>query len=221
MKLKGCKINIIGDSITEGVGTSEPGNVFWRLLATNDGADLYGDGIGGTRIARQLVPSENPALDQFFRSRLDRMRPEADVVIVFGGTNDYGHGDAPIGSMSDRTDDTFYGALHKLYTELIERYPNAHIVIMTPLHRTEEERQINEIGVRNVGTLKTYVNVIKEVAAYYSLPVLDLYEKSGIQPDNKTCRDLYLPDGLHPSDAGNRKIYNMLKAFLASEFQIV
>ncbi len=67
MKLKGCKINIIGDSITEGVGTSDPENVFWRLLATNDGADLYGDGIGGTRIARQLVPSENPDLDQFFR----------------------------------------------------------------------------------------------------------------------------------------------------------
>jgi len=221
MDLKGCKINIIGDSITEGVGTSDPKHVFWRLLGSLDGADLYGDGIGGTRIARQRTASEDPKHDQYFRSRLGKMRPEADVVIVFGGTNDYGHGDAPFGRMSDRTDDTFYGALHNLYSELLEKYPNAHIMIMTPLHRLEEERLMNEIGIRNIGSLKDYVNVIKEVAAYYGLPVLDLYTKSGIQPDHETIRELYLPDGLHPSDEGNRRIYELLKAFLATEFQIM
>ncbi|MCR5755167.1 MAG: SGNH/GDSL hydrolase family protein [Acetatifactor sp.] len=218
MDLKGCKINIIGDSITEAVGTSEPKNVFWRLLGSIDGADMYGDGISGSRIARQACPSDDPRMDRYFRTRIPEMRKDADVILIFGGTNDYGHGDAPIGNMNDRTDDTFYGALHNLYSELLTTFPKARVVAMTPLHRLEEERQINERGIRNVGTLRDYANVIKEVAAYYAIPVLDLYEKSGIQPDHETNRELYLPDGLHPSDAGNRRIYELLKAFLVSEF---
>ena len=59
--------------------------------------------------------------------RYKTMDPDADIIVVFGGTNDFGHGDAPLGEMSDRTVDTFYGALHTLYTSLITRYPEAPI----------------------------------------------------------------------------------------------
>lgn len=220
MNLKGCKINVLGDSITEGHGSSDRATkVWWKLLEINDGADMYGDGIGGTRIAKQLVPS-NEKHDKYFRSRLCNMRKEADVVIVFGGTNDYGHGDAPIGHMSDRCDETFYGALHLLYSQLKETYPTAHIMVMTPLHRLEEEKLINEIGLRNVGTLKDYVDIIKEVAAYYAIPVLDMYTESGLQPDIDIIKESFMPDGLHPNDAGYEKIYNQVKCFLASKFNI-
>lgn len=68
------------------------------------------------------------------------MEPEADVIVVFGGTNDFGHGDAPLGTMSDRTPYTFYGACHVLIRKLLERYPEAELVFMTPLHRYVEER---------------------------------------------------------------------------------
>ena len=61
------------------------------------------------------------------------------VVAVFGGTNDYGHGDAPVGSFEDRTPDTFYGALHYLYSGLKEMYPKATIFVMLPLHREGED----------------------------------------------------------------------------------
>ena len=47
---------------------------------------------------------------------------DADGVVVFGGTDDFGHGDAPIGTPSDRTYDTFYGACHVLFSKLIEKY---------------------------------------------------------------------------------------------------
>lgn len=220
MELKGCKINVLGDSITEGHGSSDrETKVWWRLLGIRDGADMYGDGIGGTRIAKQLTPTEE-RWDKYFRSRVAEMRNEADVVIVFGGTNDYGHGDAPLGHMSDRCDETFYGALHMLYTDLKNKFPNAYIMVMTPLHRLEEERTINERGIRNVGRLCDYVSIIKEVAAYYSIPVLDLYTKSGLQPDLPLIKESFMPDGLHPNDAGYEKIYNMVKNFLAAEFGI-
>ena len=53
------------------------------------------------------------------------MIPDADIVVVFGGTNDFGWGDAPLGTMEDRREDTFYGAYHLLLQKLIDRYPDA------------------------------------------------------------------------------------------------
>ena len=149
--------------------------------------------------------------------RAQEMDDDADVVVVFGGTNDFGHGDAPIGDPSDRTNDTFWGACHKLFTDLINKYPTATIVVMTPLHRT------NEDNVRGDGSkeydydpLSTYVNIIKEVAAYYSLPLLDLWSISGIQPKVEINRLKYCPDGLHPNDEGHKIIAKRLAGFLTS-----
>ncbi len=214
MKLEGLKINFLGDSITEGHGTSDESKVYWRLLESLDGVVARGYGIGGTRIAKQRVPSPDPKWDLYFGSRVDDMDPDADVVVVFGGTNDYGHGDAPFGSMNGRRDDTFYGALHNLYRKLLTRYPDARIVVMTPIHFAFEHQTVNGLGVRNVGCLGDYVRIIREVAAYYAIPVLDLYTESGIQPEVDFLRERYAPDGLHPNDAGQERIYQLLRSFL-------
>ncbi len=214
MELKGKKIAFLGDSITEGAGVADRANIYWNRVATKTGAECYGYGIGGTRIARQKVPT-NPRHDSDFGSRVDSMIPDADVIVVFGGTNDFGHGDAPFGSMADRDNDTFYGALHMLYRKLQERYPNAQIVVMTPTHRLSEDNGVwNELGVRRPGKLLDYVNIIREVAAYYSIPVLDLWNVSGIQPAVNAMKDRFMPDGLHPNDAGHEKIADKLIGFL-------
>ena len=132
-------------------------NTFWNLLARRTGAQCYGYGIGGTRIARQQKPTDE-RWDQDFISRVDGMIPDADIVVVFGGTNDFGHGDAAFGTMNDRTPDTFCGALHVLYQKLYEKYPEAQLVVMTPTHRlSEDERDWNERGIRRVGVLADYV----------------------------------------------------------------
>ncbi len=215
MDLKGKKIAFLGDSITEGHGTTSEEYTFWNVLAKRTGAQSYGYGIGGTRIAPQRKPSENPIFDLYFGSRVDEMIPDADIVVGFGGTNDYGHGDAALGTMADRTEDTFYGSLHLLMRKLIERYPEALIVFMTPLHRLGESgRDYNERGVRNTADLRAYVDAIIEVAAYYGIPVLDLFRVSGIQPEIPAIRERYMPDGLHPSDAGHERIADRLIGFL-------
>ncbi len=215
MILRGLKANFLGDSITKGYGLDDPDDVYWRRLAIEDGVIARGYGISGTRIAKQRVePSPDPKWDQYFRSRVPSMDPDADVVVVFGGTNDYGHGDAPLGRMESRRDDTFYGALHNLYEDLLEKYPRSEIVVMTPLHSAAEHQTVNGLGLRNVGTLGDYVRIIREVAAYYALPVLDLYTLSGIQPAVDFLRERYAPDGLHPNAAGQERIYRLLRSFL-------
>lgn len=183
MELNGKKILFLGDSITEGCGTSGNEKTFCSIIAHKYGAYCVNYGIGGTRIARQSKQSAEERWDKDFCSRVATMQDEADAVVVFGGTNDYGHGDAPLGEMSDRTPYTFYGALHTLYTKLTGKYPGKQIVILTPLHRWNENNKRGEGGkAEDVGTLKDYVEAIREVAEYYSFPVLDLYAISGIQP---------------------------------------
>ncbi len=207
MKLEGIKANFLGDSITEGHGVEDSEHhLYWQRLRDNCGlSEARGYGIGGTRIAIQHV-KENPKWDQDFLSRVEMMDADADLIVVFGGTNDFGHGDAPLGCMGDRTPYTFYGACHRLMTMLINRYPDAQIVLMTPLHRSNEER-----GERR---LKDFVEAIKKVAEYYAIPVLDLYATSGIQPQVATIMERFCPDGLHPNDAGHEKIYKRLRGFL-------
>ena len=209
MKLNGLKINFLGDSITEGHGCSSEETKFTSLIAAQEGALTRCYGIGGTRIARQNKPSEWPRHDLDFPSRVAEMDPDADLIVVFGGTNDFGHGDAPFGEFSDRTVDTFCGALHVLYTSLLEKYPDAAIMVMTPLHR-ETEAIPNMHG----KVLKDYVDMIRRTAEYYSLPTLDLYAVSGIQPAVSVMKEKYMPDGLHPNDAGHVLLTNRIVSFI-------
>ena len=214
MELNGKKILFLGDSITEGCGTSGNEKTFCSIIAHKYGACCVNYGIGGTRIARQSKPSAEERWDKDFCSRVSTMQNGADAVVVFGGTNDYGHGDAPIGSMNDRTPDTFYGALHTLYSSLIEKYIGAPIIVITPLHRTNENVPRCGFGKGIEGTLSFFVKIIREVAEYYSLPVLDLYATSGLQPEVPIIKEKYMPDGLHPNDAGHIILADKIGKFL-------
>ena len=120
MELKGKKMVFLGDSITQGCGTSSIEHVYWNVIGKRTGAEVYGYGIGGTRIAPQRIPTvERPWTDKYFASRVDSMIPDADVVVIFGGTNDFGDGDAALGHMEDRTEDTFFLVCHLTAVENI------------------------------------------------------------------------------------------------------
>ena len=209
MNLQGLKINFLGDSITEGHGCSSEETRFTSLIASQHGAITRCYGIGGTRLARQTKPSEWPRHDLDFPSRVAEMDPDAALIVVFGGTNDFGHGDAPFGDFSDRTADTFCGAIHELYVSLLEKYPTATIMVITPLHRSTED-----IPNMHGKVLKDYVDVIRRGAEYYSLPVLDLYATYGVQPAGPVMKDTFMPDGLHPNDPGHVILTNKIAQFI-------
>lgn len=215
MELNGKKIAFLGDSITQGVGTSDIDHVFWNVIARQTHAQCFGYGISGTRIAPQHKKMDDYVDVLDFGARVDTMIPDADVVVVFGGTNDYGHGDAPFGDLTDTDPATFCGAMHTLLKKLYERYPAAEIVVMTPLHRLgETDHTVNERGVRRTTDLEGYVNAMTRICQDFSTPVLDLFRVSGMQPAIPAIREMYMPDGLHPSDAGNARIASRLIAFL-------
>ena len=133
MKLKNSTILFLGDSITEGVGVSDVSKRFTDLIAERTGAICINYGVSGSRIAHQHAFDPTQRHDRDFCMRAEEMQREADCIVIFGGTNDYDHGDAPFGSFSDRTPMTFRGALHTLYTYLTENYVGIPVVVITPL----------------------------------------------------------------------------------------
>jgi len=212
MELKGKKIVVLGDSITQGIGVEKEENFFTNRLAKMGECTVINHGIGGTRMAKQTNRYTPEFDDHDFTIRVEKLEEDADIVIVFGGTNDFGHGDAPLGDPYNRDPYTFYGALHQIMTRLYDRFPGKTAVIMTPIHRVDEYRFYPDGNLRR--QLKTYVNIIREMAERYSLPLLDMYASSGIQPEVDSFREAYCPDGIHPNDAGHEIIANKVYAFL-------
>ena len=217
MILKNAVVNFLGDSITQGVGASSVEKRYTDVLEREfelKKANNYG--ISGTRFARQKQITDSP-FDLDFCMRVSEMDESADAVVVFGCTNDFGHGDAAIGTPADRTPETFYGACHYLMNELLNRYCGKPILLISPLHRLDEDnpRGSGDRKPEPVAPLSEYRRILLEVAGHYALPVLDLYAESGIQPANEICREKLLPDGLHPNDQGHallaRLIGNKLK----------
>jgi len=217
MIIKDKIINFLGDSITRSIGASDENHGYVAVLGEKYGlkrANNYG--ISGTRIACRSVLRPNEREDRRFSTRVDSMDPEADIIVVFGGTNDYGHGDAPLGSFFDRTEDTFYGACHYLFLQLLDKYPGKPIVVLTPLHRSDEN-EVTYKGKENQPTiLADYVRIVREVAQYYSLPVCDLWANAGICPTVASNREALCPDGCHPNDAGHALLAERIGNFLLS-----
>ena len=223
MKLDGLVVNFLGDSITEGTGVINiPENRYdnrlkkiYNLKATNN----YG--IGGTRLAHQEKPSDKPRYDLCFCGRAYNMDPTADLIVVYGGVNDYIHGDAYFGRMEDRTPETFCGAVYFLMELIKTLYPGTPVVFMTPAHchfRGVSDREISPRPVKkpDAKPLAEYVRVIKERGKELGIPVLDLFENLGIDPNNEEEMTLYTEDGLHFNDYGHAYIARALGDFLTN-----
>lgn len=211
MELKGKKINFLGDSITEGVGTSGPDKTYHALLKTRVGlSEARNYGKSGTKIARLPVITDDP-FDKDFNLRAPDMDKDADIVVVFGGTNDYGHATIPLGSLENQDIETFYGGVHNLCQYLIKEYTGKTIVFMTPIHRMEEKA----FSWSNRSCdLVHFIRAIREVCEYYSIPVLDMYKESGMYGNMQVWCDKYMPDGLHPNDLGHEIMAHKLQKFL-------
>ncbi len=196
MELKNKSIVFLGDSITQGSGTTGPDKVFHQLIKEKyELKEAYNCGISGTRIAKQTAFS-NHIYDIYFASRIDFCPEEADAVVVFGGTNDYGHGDAVIGDEASQDVSTFFGGLNVLYDKIKKKYPKARLVFMTPIERTSQtdpHPPENKI-------LEDYSKAIKTVCKNKNIDCIDLFASGILDPYNT---DL-VPDGLHPNDAGHK-----------------
>ena len=138
---------------------------------------------------------------------------------IFYGTNVFS-GSNPIGTDSDTTGDTVKGAINLTLDKLLTKYPNLKIVLITPIWRA---RMLTGVGLESdsypssLGLyLRDYVEAIIDMGKKYHVPVLDLYNNSGI---NKYTKTQYLSsDELHPNNVGYTHLANLIAAKLSSTY---
>ncbi|MBQ3791974.1 MAG: SGNH/GDSL hydrolase family protein, partial [Clostridia bacterium] len=197
----------LGDSITNlgrGIKTyvNYLGSETLPLTAQNVG--LSGSALG--------VPKNggNPALCQ----RYNQIRKDADIILLFGGSNDYGHSEYPVelGEVSSEDEDkkTFCGALRFLIRVLREEWPDALIVYVTPLVRNDRvwyptigKDPDEATGVNRFGyTLKDYRDAGIEICEKAGVPVIDAFSHPVLNPYDEESLKTYFRDGLHLNEKG-------------------
>lgn len=223
MNIEGFKVNFLGDSITEGVGVTDRENARYdnRIKNLFNLSAVNNYGIGGTRLAHQTHASEKPRHDLCFCGRVYNMDTTADMVVVYGGVNDYLHGDAPFGKIGDKTPATFCGGVYFLMNYLKENYKNKPIIFMTPArcHYGEIDcffTSNHKNKIADAKPLIAYVEAIEETGKLFGIPTLNLYDKLGLDPHDPEIKERYTVDGLHFNDAGHEFIANALKGFIES-----
>lgn len=204
MDLRGKKIVFLGDSITQGAGATKKENVYLEVCAKKLGAKAVNFGVGGTRIAPQITPSAEAFCDEYFLLRAKKMDKDADLVVVFGGTNDFGHGDAPFGRIGDKDPATFCGAYDALIEYLMATYGKEKLIIVYPLRR-RNETATNGDGSKAEGSkpLAEYHDAEKVVAEKYGLKSVDFWNDGDLNPNTPDGNENFA-DGLHPNDIGHR-----------------
>lgn len=208
------RINFLGDSITEGAAASSAEKKYVSLVGDILGCEVCNFGVGGTRIAKQKTPSECERYDEDFLTRAKKMG-DADMVFIFGGTNDYGHGDAEMGNIDDNTSYTFRGALNNLIEYLTEKYGKEKLCFILPIPRYNQSSVYGEgRKTEALYPLSDYINAEREIFEAHGIKYLDM---SGMFPEPKTnAPGELLADGLHPTDKGHRMIAEYLSEYIRS-----
>ena len=193
--------NCLGDSITDGFGVDQQ---YHKILQDKYNIPIVNNyGISSSEIAVG-GSGGNPMC-----IRYAEMSDTADLVTVFGGVNDLLH-NIPLGSFSSSNQDAsnFYGALNILCSGLIEKFPSSTIIFFTPIkHSYTGVTGVTANGWNSSGLkLESYIEAIKEVCGYYSIPVIDLNNTCGMNFNIPHHRTTYSRDGLHPNEKGHLKI---------------
>ena len=221
---KGKKVLIVGDSIT-----AYPISYTKQLFELLQPSVGYRRGVYGSAIADNSSPTisfcervDLPADDTESSTADIGMPTEADLVILFGGVNDWGTlRNQQLGTIEEGVNrKTFYGGLHYVISALRGKYPNAKFVVINLHHINNKENNYKEIEYTvdfdikqgftysKNNTEKTYSDyrtAIKSVAELYGCQVIDLFNVgfSYLLEEDYTR---YSTDGLHPNEEGGNKI---------------
>ena len=222
---KGKKVAFLGDSITDRCHVGTTAN-YWDYLPRALGIDAYVYGVNGNRMCDLLAQAKKVMLDFHWY---------VDAIFVWAGTNDF-NGSVPRGEWYDVAEEetprsggpakllrrrpsmdekTFRGRINRLLSYLKHSFPDQQIVLVTAIHRGSAT-----FGPKNIQPDESFPNLlglyiddynddIRAAGRMWSVPVLDLYERSGLLPTEPSHVRYFhdaKTDMLHPNANGHERI---------------
>ena len=176
-----------------GYDVDEVDQTWWRLLAKETSLHLVSnESYSGSRISQT---GARPAWTSFLSDKRQE-NLEADAIIIFGGTNDFGQENPA--SLA-----VFSAAYDELVSSMLARHRQSELYFCTPLQRTDRElHEANERGWDQIDLAET----IREcVARHTKAHLIDLAS----YPIRKG--DGLLQDQLHPTREGMKLICQLIK----------
>jgi len=200
-KWKGKKWEVIGDSISVSNGVT--GAHYHDLIRAATGIQVSNRAESGCGYAIGI---------NTFRVQAARVQADADVVTMFGSGNDARAG-LPLGQASDTGVETIAGCINAAIDALAAINPVMQIGIITPTPWQNNMPSDN-------GFMQSYSELIVEICKLRSIPCLDLFHCSNLNPNSQAVRDAaYSRDdggGVHPNETGHALIAPRIQNFLDS-----
>ena len=209
--LEGITLYAMGDSYFGGSSIGKS-NTWVNLMGEKYAMHYVNYGIGGSTISN-YVTSNNPMVDRFTSME----KGDADVILLEGGRNDRSLA-VPIGTVDSRDTQTFMGAINVMIDSMLETYPNALIVLITPWYASG---RVEETGLANVD----YANAMRTLAKHRNDPrIVCLYaadrQATGVNMDDENFRTQYCIqpyDVSHLNKEGMKMIQPYMETFIATE----
>ena len=203
------KIACLGDSITAATNLEGQENYLemsypYQLGKVLNAGEMVNLGIGGSSIGRYW--------DNAFVDRYKEIPEDSDIIIVMGGTNDgFCASEKELGSLQEREKRTFAGDLDELLKGLKKDYPDAEIVLVTPLPNILHDMLRRDR--KDLLPQSSFVAIMKQLSEEYEIPVIDLYGSGILDSHDAAVIHSFIPDGVH----GNEMGYHYLAEHIAAE----
>lgn len=217
--LSGKKILLCGDSIMRGAGWSGA----YKNLIEEDFPDaiVYNYAVDGAKF------TTNSIYDQFYEAAItDSLTP--DIILFNGGGNDILVGKSlgtvdedsaiDLTNLESYDDTTMLGAFEKLLANMnnVESLYSAHIGYINT-YKLKSGVYSGESTVPEISVQRSSWEQVQKLCNKWSIPCLDLFNKSNIDSNNSMCVSKYFKNGtdiVHVNEAGYRKLWPMVREFL-------
>jgi len=192
-----------GDSLTE--INSRSNKAYHQYISEETGINVLNYGVSGTGYARG---------DNFYTRVLNLANVDFDIITFFGSGNDLGSG-LELGTATDTDTTTIAGCINKTLDNLYSVKPFASVGIITPTPWKGNTPDIKDAA------MKSYSDMLIEIAKRRGIPVLDLYRESNMHPENTAfLTEFYFEngvqdDGVHPNAKGHKRIAAQVREFIA------
>lgn len=212
-KLKGKKVAIFGDSITNFGTTSDEYNAQKGFRFENMWTGVFFELTGAEKTTINAISGSKVAgttYDAFAYSRAEQAAQDAEYILIFMGANDQREGNAKLGTLRpkntlDKTKAENYATFTEAYQigleKLLKRHKNIgpQVILMTPMKSFNKNSQ-DDINPDS----DAYAERVIEIAKLYGLRYIDM-RGLGITNYN---HGYYMSDGLHPNIIGQEHIGN-------------
>ena len=217
--LSGKKILLCGDSIMHGAGWS---GAYKNLIEEEfPDAIVYNYAVDGAKF------TTNSIYDQFYEAAItDSLTP--DIILFNGGGNDILIGKSlgtvdedsaiDLTNLESYDDTTMLGAFEKLLANMnnVESLYSAHIGYINT-YKLKSGVYSEESTVPEISVQRSSWEQVQKLCNKWSIPCLDLFNKSNIDSNNSMCVNKYFKNGtdiVHVNEAGYRKLWPMVREFL-------